>query len=429
MCGGTRSEGRSVKCLALAASLAVALMAIPRVGRTAEPAKAPPTQVAALNRPASGDAVPTASNSDSSAAIEKAAAYIQQLGDDRFEVREEASRHLSQMGIEIQPALDAARHDPDSEVRVRVRRILATILKADLERRLNAFAEDVNDTKHFDLPGWSRYRQVVGADRTARQLFVEMQRAEPNLFQAVQDGPAAASSALESAIAHSVMRMQDATAAFKTDTCSPWARSAAMLFVGSDKHVAKIADEPRHNSPTSPINPQSSKRPMSGNQVTVTKKILGAWILRDASTNVLAQNLSIAMRLDLKEGVEAGRQLAASRKSTGNIKQMALTLIGKLGDKSNLPVVESCLKDTEVCGQMHDEQPTVSNPGARRGAGRGDPSSGTRPEAIRLRSPRYVERPALLQPWNDRLPQPVRSRCGREKMGGLDREASANHRC
>ncbi len=51
---------------------------------------------------------------------ETVAAWIRQLGDDRFDVRESASEHLSQMGIEVRPALEK-RHlvSPDPEVRYR----------------------------------------------------------------------------------------------------------------------------------------------------------------------------------------------------------------------------------------------------------------------------------------------------------------------
>ena len=172
------------------------------------------------------------------------AAWIQQLGDDRFEVREEASRHLSQLTIEIQPALDAALRNPDPEVRVRVRRILETILKAYLEKRLTAFAEDVNDEKHLDLPGWSRYQKVVGSNGPARKLFVEMQRAEPNLFRAVDDGPAATSTALEGCIVRDcvqMVRIQMRRTSYGPNLVSLGSVSA-MLFIGSDKNVP-IADD------------------------------------------------------------------------------------------------------------------------------------------------------------------------------------------
>jgi len=39
-----------------------------------------------------------------------------------------------------------------------------------------------------DLPGWSWYRRVAGADEAARRLFVEMLQAEPGLLQWLDEG-------------------------------------------------------------------------------------------------------------------------------------------------------------------------------------------------------------------------------------------------
>lgn len=360
MCWGMRSRRRGLQTVACAGSLPALMLLIVPAARAdgpvkeispipaARPATPPANQVAAMNRPVPAAAAPAAK---AAAAADSPAALIQQLGDDRFEVREEASRRLSQMGIEIQPALDGALHNPDLEVRVRARRILDTVLKADLEKRLNAFAEDVNDAKHLDLPGWSRYRQVIGSSGTARKLFVEMQRAEPNLFRALEDGPAATATALDCSVAQSVIRMQS-RARFPNGYMLPLGSITAMLFVGSDNQVL-MADNTATQVAYLTNQPAIQQAVTSGSQIAVIKKILGAWIARDASANVLAQNLSIAMRFDLKEGVHTAANALKQGNQPAYIKQMALAMIGRLGDKTNLPSVEASLGDTELCGQMN----------------------------------------------------------------------------
>ncbi len=336
MCGDIKIGRRSFRLLPLAMCFATAVMAAPRSAWAEEAAKA--------NSPAQ------ASQSVAQPApAENISGWIQQLGDDRFEVREEASRHLSQMGIEIQPALDAALHSPDPEIRVRVRRILDTIVKADLEKRLNAFAEDVNDTKHLDLPGWARYRQVVGSTGAARQLFVEMQRAEPNLFRAVEEGPTATSQSLENSITQELVQMQ-VRQRFAGGYSISLGAVGAMLFVGSDKQVT-LADDLAMQL-VFLTNQPAIQQTMNGSaQAAPVRKILGAWVSHDACVNVLSQNLWLAMRFDLKEGVEPAAKALKQGNQPANIKQTALMLIGKLGDKSNLPAVESCLKDTDICAQ------------------------------------------------------------------------------
>lgn len=344
MCRGMRSQDlqfqrrridRRFANLLLAASIAAVAAAGPRFAQADSSAKAPAKAAPAAGQPAVGENIP---------------AWIQQLGDDHFEVREEASRHLSQMGIEIQPALEIALRDSDMEIRVRARRILDSILKADLERRLTAFAADVNDTKHYDLPGWSRYREVVGSTGQARHLFVEMQRAEPNLFRAMEDGPAAAGTALENCITNELIHMQF-RARMAGGNAIPLGSVTALLFVGSDKQVT-IADDLAIQLAFLTNQPSIQQALNGGSQVAILKKILGAWISHDANVNVLQQNLWLAMRFDLKEGIEPASKALRQANQQPQIKQVSLVLIGKLGDKTNLPVVESCLQDTDLCGQM-----------------------------------------------------------------------------
>ena len=347
MRGDMQSWRRSFRLLPLAMFFAAAAIAVPRSARADETAKANgPAQASQTAGQAAAQPAP----------VENISAWIQQLGDDRFEVREEASRHLSQMGIEIQPALDTALHSPDPEIRVRVRRVLETIVKADLERRLIAFAEDVNDTKHLDLPGWARYRQVVGSAGAARQLFVEMQRAEPNLFRAVEEGPSATSQSLENCVTQEIVQMQVRQRVVGGYSIS-LGSVGAMLFVGSDKHVT-LADDLAMQLVFLTNQPAIQQTINGGAQAAAVKKILGAWVAHDATANVLAQNLWLAMRFDLKEGVEPAANALRQGNQPANIKQTALMLIGKLGDKSNLPAVEACLKDTDICAQfmMNNQQ-------------------------------------------------------------------------
>jgi len=351
MNGGMRSRRRGLNVLIWAAPFSAAAMLVPLALRADEPAGASPsaTQVAALNRPAPADGSADANAADKAVAV--ATGLIKQLGDDRFVVREEASARLSQMGIEIQPALEAAAHAPDLEVRIRVRRILDTVLKADLERRLMAFADDVNDTKHLTLPGWSRYRQLIGSNGPARQVFVEMQRAEPNLFRAVEDGPNPTASALENAVVDSILRAQNRSRIVGGNMLSLGSVSA-MIFVGSDSQVT-IPENIAQQLAYLLNQPSIRQAATGGNQSTVVRKIIGVWITRDASANVLVQNLSIAMQLELKEGVQAAANALKQGNQPGYVKQMALTMIGRMGDKTNLPVVEALLSDNEICGQIN----------------------------------------------------------------------------
>lgn len=71
-------------------------------------------------------------------AAKKAKEFVRQLGDDKFETREQASEGLIALGPLAVPSLQAARKDPDREVASRARRCLLRINPDRQERTLLA---------------------------------------------------------------------------------------------------------------------------------------------------------------------------------------------------------------------------------------------------------------------------------------------------
>ena len=215
--------------------------------------------------------------------------WISQLGDDRFAIRETATEHLSHQGIEIQPRLLAALDDPDPEVRFRVRRILTMVIEGDFQRRLTAFAEDVNDTKHLSLPGWSRFRTAFASDSAGRKMFVEMQRAEPQLMQAFEAGPTAASQALESRL-HEIQDAMQMRFRFGNNASVGMSSVMALLFVATDKQVT-LNEEAAFQLCNFCVQPLTIQTNAGNGDSTVSRKIIGAWIARDASAQCVAAKL------------------------------------------------------------------------------------------------------------------------------------------
>jgi hypothetical protein len=281
-------------------------------------------------------------------AAESAARLVPQLGSEFFQVREATTNQLVQMGIEIKPVLVAARDDADPEIRVRASRILASVIDSDFQRRLALFADDVNDAKHYELPGWSRFRKLVGSDRPARNLFVEMQRAESSLMEAFEEGHDAAAHVLET-------RIRLAQAAFQGRTGLIGNLSlgniAALLFFASDRdltlsedYASMLGNLPYHQSFQQSIS--------SGQQADLLKKILGAWVARDASQNLSYQNLYLAMRFNLKEGLDPAVHLLQQPGVMAHVKPIALLTIARFGGKEHLRVIAPFLDGTEVCGTI-----------------------------------------------------------------------------
>ncbi len=189
----------------------------------------------------------------------------------------------------------------DLEVRDRVRDALKRVVRADVDRRWTAFVDDMNDTKHDDVSGWSRFRQVIGHDRAARQLFAEMHRAEPDLFKAIDKGPAATAQALETCINEEILQMPIRIVGGNSISL---ASVCAMLFAGSDSHVTLAEGSAIQLTMAVARQPAIRQAVVLGDQCATVKKVLGAWISRDATENVLSQNLWLATQLDVKEGLE-----------------------------------------------------------------------------------------------------------------------------
>ena len=120
---------------------------------------------------------------------EQIARLITELGSEEFTVRESATETLTRIGLPAFTALEAAATHSDREVRYRSQRILGLIREQDLKRRLEAFLSGKEAEGDYPLPGWTRFKKTYGDEAQTRSLFVEMQRAEPDLLRALEEGP------------------------------------------------------------------------------------------------------------------------------------------------------------------------------------------------------------------------------------------------
>ncbi len=125
--------------------------------------------------------------------LSKARELVQKLGSETFVERECAERDLAAMGRLARLALlDGLNRDPDPEVRSRCRVLLPRANAEELAARLDSFMADTEGKYEHDLPGWHRLRATVrgewtvmgwtftarpGADRAARELFIEFVKA------------------------------------------------------------------------------------------------------------------------------------------------------------------------------------------------------------------------------------------------------------
>lgn len=283
-------------------------------------------------------------------AEQQARRLVRRLGDDSFDVREAASHDLLRIGAPAKEALLEGLQSDDAEIRSRCRRLLGVVLDLDHEARIEAFALDTEGRHDHDLPGWDRYRRLVGNDRTARDLFVEMQRAEPHLLEAVEANP----DDIEGFFSSRCEAIQQVL--FKPD-----ARARQPVAVGSIAALFFVASHPNlpmsdqivswlHSFSYQPAFVHSMT-PHSQNSgfVEPMRKIVGAWVGRDCSA-VNYQNFLMALRYDLPEALEPALATLRDKDNKPFVSFHALLIVGRFGSEEHVALLQPLLEDESVCG-------------------------------------------------------------------------------
>ena len=282
------------------------------------------------------------------ASPEKIAALVRDLGSDKFINREKASRELIGLGIVTRDALLQAATGADAEVRIRARAILAEVRESDFESRLEAFSADYDGSHHRTLPAWDQFSAQFGASRLSRQLFVEMQRYEPDLLESLSKGAKPASEAL----AERAQTIFDG----QRESLMSLGTLASMLFVGSTDGVTVDEQAAANLFPylVQATHQRSSKSPLWPG---VLKKLVARWITKDATPTTLHTNLVFAAQLEMKQEALSLATRVLTAASDTNSRQVAILTVGRFGDRSHRAVLEKMLDDSTVCAVVPVEQP------------------------------------------------------------------------
>jgi len=270
---------------------------------------------------------------------QRTAQLITDLGAENFAVRQRASRELVTLGISVREALEQAAAGPDAEVRVRARAVLASIRESDFRARLDAFAADFDGSHHQSLPGWEQFSGQLGDSRLSRQLFVEMERSEPELLEALSKGTKPASEVLDArcrVLVDQIMQSQ-------RDMHPSLGTAAALLFVGSTAGVQ--IDEQLSIQLYSWIiyQPVFQKTAQHGVWSAMLKKLLGQWVVKDTNPAALAQNLLLAASFELRpEALALATRALSDEAAPANARQYAILLMGRFGNKEHVPQLENC---------------------------------------------------------------------------------------
>jgi hypothetical protein len=279
--------------------------------------------------------------------LDPAAVLVRQLGADSFQVREQASNGLIRLGRAAKSALQAGLQDSDLEIRRRCQYLLPIALKRDLEVRLAAFIADKDGKTTCDLPGWTRYRQLVGTDAAARQFFVDVQKADADLLETSESQPAAAGDKFAVRCQFLQQFMYNPTNQGPPITL---ADIANLLLVGTDPQV-KVPMNVTWQF-TNLLNFQLTQKLRSDRHSPLVKKLLIQWVKQRTDDGALGQTLDLVMKLDLKEGLDIALKELKNPSAQAYNRAMALMTVAKLDGKKHLDVFEPLLKETGQVGNF-----------------------------------------------------------------------------
>src|SRR5438067_12995579 len=87
---------------------------------------------------------------------------VAHLGDPVYRDREKAARELLDIGYPAKDAVLAGQRSPDPEVSDRCKKLYPAIWRADLDKRVRRFLDDLDGPIPDDLPGAARWLKTAG---------------------------------------------------------------------------------------------------------------------------------------------------------------------------------------------------------------------------------------------------------------------------
>jgi len=277
--------------------------------------------------------------------------WIEQLGDDVYTVRQTAADRLLEAGASARGPLLAVADGPDPEVRAAARRLVTLIDETEFHRRLAAFAADSDGRLGLTLPGWETFRELIGDDAGARELFVEMQQQEgPLLAQMFADAESTEGRAWESRLQR-LLRQRSLPG--KGAVAPSMGSCATMLFLGSlDK--GDVSDQAAAML-IRLIQQPPMREALGASHDNAGRRLVVAWLMHcpNKQQGVLRQRLQVANKYQLTETLPLALAVSNSDPEYLTVDPLirvtALLVAGKLGSSEHAAELEPLLEDETIC--------------------------------------------------------------------------------
>jgi len=350
--------------------------------RMASLSQAEPPRGSSASEGASGAASQPESAQESSPespAADTSERWLLLLGHESFWERDAAAQELARQGLAALPILEAGVEHADPEVRGQCRRLLARLgirsghgemlrrlgqWKKDAATELPKLLEAAEGVSGSACPGWEIFRAYAGEDRDARQLYVRLVRAEPELLVRLDlgqdlsreiqsrfdrlmgiqtqpfDSPAAANPALED------------IAAFLLLGCATRPR----LEPDGLLHFLFLLQDGRLEAPLRGWDVNGA-RLRTREPVTASRRLLLAFLKRRHNElDNTGPLYRAAVAWEFPEFLDAARKTALDRARSAEERAYALGVIGKFGTASQIAEIAPLLQEETVVMDELDKE-------------------------------------------------------------------------
>jgi hypothetical protein len=285
--------------------------------------------------------------------------WIGQLSDDAFTVRQAAAARLLAAGTPAREALLAIADGPDPETRAAAKRLVALIDRTEFNRRLEAFAADTDGKRGLTLPGWDRFRELVGGDPPARALFVEMQRAEGALLSTVFGVSSQPPEQLWEERLTRLVSWQMMSG--NRSIAPPLGSCAAIVFLGSVSEI-DVSDRGAVLIENLIQRPPMSESLGAGAPHDSVRRLVSGWIRHCPNTNeaILARRLQLMSAINLKDALPLALDVAGGDEQYTHVmpttRAAAILAVGQFGAAEHVEKLEPLLEDATVCMPLQAPQ-------------------------------------------------------------------------
>lgn len=276
---------------------------------------------------------------------------IRLLGSEVFREREQATETLERLGVGARDAILGGLKSEDPEVVRRCRLILPMVESKEMETLIQKLSSPNFNPEELNVPGWTRFKEMMGSGAAERKLFVEICKADLPLLRDVERKPELGFDLIQAKCVL-VQRNFQAPAGSGVAQVAE-GELAAILFCATNPKV-RIPPASLHvinnllynNSVRSAVTSAADGSPL--------RKLVSLWLSFPTDPAILVQNLYIASNLKLKESVDLAVRVLAPKDPKGLIgvnahqKSVAIISVGTMGNKTHIPILQNYLADDAI---------------------------------------------------------------------------------